>query len=209
MVPETTPNPDRDPIFSLHRHSILSLPPSHGTSSPGVEDTTLLDRVRQGDQAAMAEIFDRHSRAVYSLALHILKDSGQAEDVMQDIFFQLWQNSDSYAHTRGSLRAWLVAVARNRSIDVIRRRKLSDPVEEVILASQTDLVSEAEHNVMIERVQRALKQLPPAQQESMNLAFFEELTHAEIAERTGEPLGTIKTRIRLALITLRKALREQ
>jgi RNA polymerase sigma-70 factor (ECF subfamily) len=176
-----------------------------GTAAPGTDDGSLVQRVRQGDQTAMAEIFDRYGRAVYSVALRILKDTGHAEDVMQDIFFQIWRNSDSFVQGRGSLGAWLVVVARNRSIDLLRRRKPVDFLDDVILASPGNLASEVEHNAMMEKVQKVLKDLPAEQQRSMELAFFEGLSHSEIAEKTGDPLGTVKTRIRLALITLRKA----
>jgi RNA polymerase sigma-70 factor, ECF subfamily len=176
-----------------------------GISSSVDDDMLLLQRVRQGDQTAMAELFDRYSRAVYSVALRILKDSGHAEDVMQEIFFQIWRNSDSFVQGRGSLGAWLVVVARNRSIDLLRRRKPTDSVDDVVLASSANLAAEAEHNAMLEKVQKVLKDLPAEQQRSMELAFFEGLSHSEIAEKTGDPLGTVKTRIRLALITLRKA----
>lgn len=200
---EANPNPIHDPARSIHREPKLS-DPTNGASA--TEDVALLQRVRQGDQTAMAAVFDRYGRAVYSVALRILKDTGLAEDVMQEIFFQVWRNSDSFIQGRGSLGAWLVVVARNRSIDVLRRRKPTDSVDEVILASPTNLASEAEHNAMIEKVQKVLRDLPKEQQESMQLAFFEGLSHSEIAEKTGDPLGTVKTRIRLALISLRKAL---
>jgi RNA polymerase sigma-70 factor, ECF subfamily len=174
-------------------------------TAPVTDDVTLLQRIRQGDQAAMAEVFDRYGRAVYSVALRILKDTGYAEDVMQEIFFQIWRNSDSFVPGRGSLGAWLVVVARNRSIDLLRRRKPTDSVDDVVLASKYNLASEAERSALVEKVQNVLKGLPVEQQRSMELAFFEGLSHSEIAERTGDPLGTVKTRIRLALITLRKA----
>jgi RNA polymerase sigma-70 factor, ECF subfamily len=176
-----------------------------GPAAPVTDDATLLQRVRQGDQRAMAEVFDRYGRAVYSVALRILKDTGHAEDVMQEIFFQIWRNSDSFVQGRGSLGAWLVVVARNRSIDMLRRRKPVDSVDDVILASPGNIASEVEHNSMMEKVRKVLRDLPAEQQRSMELAFFEGLSHSEIAERTGDPLGTVKTRIRLALITLRKA----
>jgi len=178
---------------------------AEGTTSAADEDSALLQRIRQGDQTAMAEVFDRYGRAVYSVALRILKDSGNAEDVMQEIFFQIWRNSDSFVQGRGSLGAWLVVVARNRSIDLLRRRKPTDSVDDVVLASPCNLAAEAEHNAMIEKVRKVLQDLPAEQQRSMEMAFFEGLSHSEIAERTGDPLGTVKTRIRLALITLRKA----
>jgi RNA polymerase sigma-70 factor, ECF subfamily len=204
-MPDKNPNPIGDPDRSSIRDSSPTARMADGTTAPSADDGALLQRVRQGDHSAMAEVFDRYSRAVYSVALRILKDSGHAEDVMQEIFFQVWRNSDSFVQGRGSLGAWLVVVARNRSIDLLRRRKPTDSVDEVILASPGDLASEAEHNAMMEKVQKVLQGLPAEQQRSMELAFFEGLSHSEIAEKTGEPLGTVKTRIRLALITLRKA----
>jgi RNA polymerase sigma-70 factor (ECF subfamily) len=203
LMPDQTSNPIGDPERSTIRDTGLISGMADGATAS--DDSTLLQRVRQGDQSAMAEVFDRYSRAVYSVALRILKDTGHAEDVMQDIFFQVWRNSDSFVPGRGSLGAWLVVVARNRSIDLLRRRKPTDSVDDVVLAAAGNLASEAEHNAMIEKVQKVLEGLPAEQQRSMELAFFEGLSHSEIAERTGDPLGTVKTRIRLALITLRKA----
>lgn len=175
-------------------------------SARSAEDAVLLQRVHNRDQAAMREIFDRHSKAVYSVAWQILKDDGHAEDVMQEILFKVWQNPSLFVPTRGSLRGWLMGITKNRSIDVLRQRKQSVPVEEQRLASLCNVSLEAEHNEMIEKIRKALKDLPEEQQQSVYLAFFEDMTHAEIAERTAEPLGTIKTRIRLALIRLRRVL---
>lgn len=170
------------------------------------DDDLLLTRAKDGDQGAMTELFDRYSRLVYSVALRVLNDSGQAEDVMQEIFLQVWRNPNAFVSGRGSLGAWLAVTARNRAIDIIRRRRPTDPVEEVVLTSETDLASEVERNRMMEKVRLVLKGLPPEQQKSVELAFFEGMTHSEIAERTGDPLGTVKTRIRSALLTLRKAI---
>lgn len=174
-----------------------------GTGGPG--DETLLERVRTGDQTAMTDLFDRYAGLVYSVALRVLHDTGQAEDLMQDVFFQMWKNPGSYVQGRGSLGAWLAVVARNRAIDVLRRRKPCHPVEEVVLAANTNLASDIERNRIMEKVREILKALPAEQQKSVELAFFEGLTHAEIAAKTGDPLGTVKTRIRTALISLRKA----
>jgi RNA polymerase sigma-70 factor (ECF subfamily) len=204
-MPENTPNPISDPERSMIRDRNPGDRLPERSASPVADESLLLQRVRQGDQSAMAEIFDRYGRVVYSVALRVLKDAGHAEDVMQEIFFQIWRNSDSFVQGRGSLGAWLVVVARNRSIDLLRRRKPTDSVEDVVLASPGNLASEAEHNMMMEKVQKVLKDLPAEQQKSMELAFFEGLSHSEIAEQTGDPLGTVKTRIRLALVTLRKA----
>jgi RNA polymerase sigma-70 factor (ECF subfamily) len=125
---------------------------------------------------------------------------------MQEIFLQLWRNPEAFVHGRGSLGAWLVVVARNRAIDVLRRRKPTDSVDEVVLASPCDISAEAERNGMMEKVRVILADLPEEQRKSLELAYFEGLSHSEIASRTGDPLGTVKTRIRLGLMSLRKAL---
>jgi RNA polymerase sigma-70 factor (ECF subfamily) len=176
------------------------------TASGSSDDLTLLARIGQGDETGMEAIFKRYSGPVYSVALRVLHDSGQAEDVMQEIFLQLWRNPEAFLHGRGSLGAWLVVVARNRAIDVLRRRKPTDSVDDVVLASPCDISAEAERNGMMEKVRVILADLPEEQRKSLELAYFEGLSHSEIASRTGDPLGTVKTRIRLGLMSLRKAL---
>ena len=153
----------------------------------------------------MEEIFRRYSGPVYSVALRVLRDSGQAEDVLQEVFLQLWRKPAAFVQNRGSLGAWLVVIARNRAIDVLRRRKPSDSVDDVVLASTANVADEAERNTMMEKVRRVIADLPMEQRKSLELAYFEGLSHTEIANRTGDPLGTVKTRIRQALISLRKA----
>lgn len=169
-------------------------------------DELLLERVRARDDKAMKDLFDRYGCMVYSVALRVLRDPGHAEDVMQDVFFYLWTNSASFVTKRGSLGAWLLVVARNRAIDTLRRRRPSDPVDEAVLPANTNLASEAERNTIMEKVRKAMNQLPADQQTSLQLAFFEGLSHSEIAAQTGDPLGTVKTRIRSALISVRKAI---
>jgi RNA polymerase sigma-70 factor (ECF subfamily) len=191
---------------SARSYSSEALKRSMSASETAEDDQELLRRIRLGDQDAMAVIFKRYGGAVFSVALRILRDPSQAEDVMQEILFQLWRSSESFVHGRGSLGAWLVVVARNRSIDALRRRKPTDSVEDVILASTQNLASEAERNTMIAKVRSYMLSLPPEQQKSIEMAFFEGLSHTEIAAKTGDPLGTVKTRIRLALLSLRKAL---
>jgi len=165
----------------------------------------LLQRVSANDQGAMAEFFDRYGGLVYSVALRVLKDPGQAEDLMQEIFFQVWKKPEAFVQGRGSLGAWLAVVTRNRAVDVLRRRKPDDNVDDFVLASKTNLASEVEQNRMMEKVRQVLNGLPAEQQKSVEMAFFEGLTHAEIAAQTGDPLGTVKTRIRTALMSVRKA----
>lgn len=169
------------------------------------EDSVLLSLVQRGDEQAMASLFDRYSKIVYSVALRVLRDPASAEDVLQEIFMQIWRNPDGFIATRGSLGGWLAVVARNRSIDLLRRRKPTDTVEDVILASSCNLGNEAERNIMIERARVVIDQLPMEQKKTLEMAFFDGLTHSEIAEMTGDPLGTVKTRIRSGLTTLRKA----
>jgi RNA polymerase sigma-70 factor (ECF subfamily) len=181
-------------------------PPTDPARFSAAQDGMLLDRVRTRDHHAMTDLFDRYSRMVYSVALRVLKDPGQAEDVMQDVFFNLWENPKSFVSGRGSLGGWLLVVARNRSIDALRRRKPSDSVDDVVLPAKTNLAAEAERNAIMEKVRAVMIGLPPDQQKSLQLAFFDGLSHSEIAVRTGDPLGTIKTRIRNALISVRKAI---
>ena len=171
-----------------------------------VDDASLLARIRSGDQEAMTILFDRYGTMVYSVALRVLKDASEAEDLMQEIFVQVWKNPGAFAFGKGSLGGWLAVVTRNRSIDALRRRRPMEPVELFALPSPVNLASEAERNALLAKVRGAMDSLPGEQRKSVELAFFEGLTHSEIAEKTGDPLGTVKTRIRLALTTIRKAL---
>jgi RNA polymerase sigma-70 factor, ECF subfamily len=173
---------------------------------PSVEDDqSLLALVRKGDEQAMASLFDRYSKVVYSVALRVLRDPAAAEDVLQEIFMQVWRNPDSFTSTRGSLGGWLAVVARNRSIDTLRRKRPTDSVDDVVLASSTNIASEVERSSLMERARGVIVTLPAEQRKTLEMAFFDGLTHSEIAELTGDPLGTVKTRIRSALLTLRKA----
>lgn len=180
---------------------------SFGTHESGTgSDKSLIDRVRVGEQQAMTEMFDRYAGLVYSVALRVLKDSGHAEDVTQEIFFQLWRNPGSFSASRGSLGAWLLVIARNRAIDHLRQRRPGEALDEVIVASATNLHNEAERSIILQRVKTMIGDLPEEQRQSLQMAFFDGLSHSEIAERTRQPLGTIKTRIRSALTSLRKRL---
>ncbi len=170
------------------------------------DDMGLLTRIQSGDQEAMSALFDRYGTMVYSVALRVLKDAGEAEDVMQEIFVQVWKNPSAFVSGKGSLGGWLVVVARNRSIDMIRRRRPTEQVELFALPSSTNLAREAERDSLLGKIRGVMVSLPEEQRKSVELAFFEGLTHSEIAQKTGDPLGTVKTRIRLALTTIRKAL---
>ena len=171
-------------------------------------DAALVSAIRSGDQGAMAALYDRYSSIVYSVALRVLGDTGAAEDVVQDIFMQLWRNPGSFDSSRGSLGAWLAVISRNRAIDRLRRRRPESAVEDVIVSVTPDLAAEADRARAAERVRGLLGGMPVAQRAVLEMAFFEGMTHTEIAAKTGEPLGTIKTRIRAGLTALRKAFQE-
>ncbi len=152
----------------------------------------------------MADLYDRYSPVVYAVALRVLGESSSAEDVLQEIFVQLWRNPAAFDASRGSLAAWLGVIARNRSIDHLRRHRPEEDLENVVIAASVDLRTEAERNLAIAKVRTALGGMPAEQRRCIEMAFFEGLSHSEIAQRTGDPLGTIKTRIRSALMYLRR-----
>jgi len=186
--------------FMYRDTGVLNTPPASTQ-----DDAFLLALVQRGDEAAMASLFDRYSKIVYSVALRVLRDPALAEDVLQEIFMQIWRKPESFTATRGSLGGWLAVVSRNRSIDVLRRKRPTDSVDDIVLASPYNLADEGERNIMIEKARTAMHLLPAEQRKTLEMAFFDGLTHAEIAEMTGDPLGTVKTRIRTALMSLRKA----
>jgi RNA polymerase sigma-70 factor (ECF subfamily) len=168
-------------------------------------DTALVSAIRAGDQNAMAALYDRYSSIVYSVALRVLGDTGAAEDVQQDVFMQLWRNPGAFDASRGNLGAWLAVIARNRAIDALRKRKPEDDLEDVVLSVVPDMAAEADRSRIAVKVREVLGTMPAAQRAALEMAYYEGLTHTEIAAKTGEPLGTIKTRIRAGLIALRKA----
>ncbi|MCI0349416.1 MAG: sigma-70 family RNA polymerase sigma factor [Acidobacteriales bacterium] len=175
-------------------------------SQPATKDSVLVSGIRSGDEHAMAQLYDRYSPVVYSVALRVLGDTGAAEDVLQEVFLQLWRNPVAFDSNRGSLGAWLAVIARNRAIDSLRKRKPETNSEEVVLSVDIDLESETERRRVLEKVRGVINALPEDQRKALEMAFFEGLTHTEIAAKTGQPLGTIKTRIRTGLLSLRKAL---
>jgi len=183
----------------------MSTAPS-AKDQPQVTDSMLISRVRAGDEDALAALHDRYAQVVYSVALRVLGETTQAEDILQEIFLQLWRNPQTFDSSRGSLGAWLAVIARHRAIDHLRRRRPETDIEDVIVAVDTRLEQTTDRNMTIAKIRTAVERLPVEQRKPLEMAFFEGLTHSEIAGKTGEPLGTIKTRIRSALLTLRKAL---
>ncbi len=174
---------------------------------PRLDDEVLLRLVADGDEQAMAALFDRYSKVVYSVSLRVLRDPASAEDVLQEIFLQIWRSPAGFIATRGSLGGWLAVVARNRSIDLLRRKRPTEMVDEMMLPSSFNLAEDSERSLMVERARTIIHQMPVEQRKTLEMAFFDGLTHAEIAEMTGDPLGTVKTRIRSALAVLRRAFR--
>jgi RNA polymerase sigma-70 factor (ECF subfamily) len=178
---------------------------------PGAEvkhnstDFALLSAIRSGDEKAMAELYDRYSAVVYSVALRVLGDTGAAEDILQEVFMQLWRNPGLFDSSRGNLVPWLAVIARNRAIDALRKRRPESDIADVVVSVEPDLAEEAGRAIAMTKVRGVLSGMPAAQRGALEMAYFEGLSHSEISAKTGEPLGTIKTRIRSGLLALRKA----
>ena len=175
--------------------------PDHRESDEG-----LIRRILSGDEVAAGLLYDRYGGRVYSAAKHILQDSEAAEEILQDIFHQLWRTASSFNFACGSLAGWLLVMARSRSIDRLRHRSPAGEEEANLCESGLDLESDAARNELAERVQAALQALPEAQREAMELAYFRGFTQTEIAIHTGDPQETVKTRLRTALASLREEL---
>jgi RNA polymerase sigma-70 factor (ECF subfamily) len=167
-------------------------------------DGALIAALRSGSQEAMAELYDRYSGVVYAVALRVLGDTGAAEDVLQEIFMQLWRNPGAFDASRGNLAPWLAVIARNRAVDILRKRRPSFELEDCTLAVSPDMAGAADRGRAAEKVRTALREMPGPQRSALEMAYFEGYSHSEIAAKTGEPLGTVKTRIRNGLVQLRK-----
>ncbi len=177
-----------------------------GAESIGASpDFALLSAIRSGNENAMATLYDRYSSVVYAVALRVLGDTGRAEDVLQEVFMQLWRNPALFDSSRGNLAPWLAVITRNRAIDQLRKRKPESDIDDVVVSVEPDLAGEAERSIAMEKVRDLLGNMPSAQRDALEMAYFDGLSHTEISQKTGEPLGTIKTRIRSGLTTLRKA----
>jgi RNA polymerase sigma-70 factor (ECF subfamily) len=163
---------------------------------------SLLRRLTAGDPHALGEVYDRYAGLVNGLALRILRDRTEAEDVVQEVFVQIWRQAARFDPARGSPEAWICTMARTRALDRLRRRtsRREEPSEAATGASEPPRTEEAL------AVRKALDTLSPDQRKALELAYYEGLTQTEIAARLGEPLGTIKTRIRTGMIRLRDVL---
>ena len=173
-----------------------------------MSEASLVWAIRSGDESAMAALYDRYSSLVYAVALRVLGDTGAAEDVLQEVFMQLWRNPAAFDSSRGNLGAWLGVITRNRAIDGLRRRHPETDIADVVVSVEPDMAGDAERARAMETVRGTLGGMPAPQRSALEMAYFEGLTHTEIATKTGEPLGTVKTRIRTGLQALRKAFAE-
>jgi RNA polymerase sigma-70 factor (ECF subfamily) len=179
------------------------------------DDVSCLHRILSGDQAAAAALYDRHARRLYSIILRIVGHEPEAEDVLQEVFAQAFHHASRYDAGRGPVAAWLLTIARTRAIDRLRARrsrgvKRTDDAQALdeIPDVQPDAASAMLDEERARRVRDALSDLPLLQRMAIELAYYEGLSHADIAERLEQPLGTVKTRIRLGLLKLRAVLTE-
>jgi RNA polymerase sigma-70 factor (ECF subfamily) len=179
------------------------------------EDAVLVAALAQNEVGALEQLYDRYSALVFSVALRVLHDHALAEDVTQEVFLRIWRQPASFDPERGRFISWISSVARNRALDeqrrMTRRRRAEDPDEGPMLRLPTEgRGDDPAHEAVLAderaRVHEAMLELPEAQRIVLELAYFGGLTQTEIAEQTGDPLGTIKTRVRLGMRKLREAL---
>jgi RNA polymerase sigma-70 factor, ECF subfamily len=176
---------------------------------PLLADEDLMSLTGDGDAEAFVTLYERHWRAAYSLAYRMMGERQAAEDLVQEAFLVVWRAAESYRAERGSVRAWMLSILRNRGIDqlrlISRRRRIGDRAEAMAPAFQpSEAFAETWHRSQGARVKGALRVLPPEQLKVLELAYYSGYTHVEIAELLGLPLGTVKGRMRLGLKKIRK-----
>jgi RNA polymerase sigma-70 factor, ECF subfamily len=180
-------------------------------SSADDADRAVLARVSDGELDALQELYDRYRTMAYSIALRITADASLAEDVVQDAFLGAWRNAARYVEGRGSVKTWLLSIVHHRAIDAVRRRRPTTELPEAEAPppptlTLPDIWAEVAGNLDREEIGAALATLSDVQREAIELAYFSGLTQVEIADRTGAPLGTVKSRVRLGLLAMRAAL---
>ena len=181
------------------------------------DDETLIRLIAGSQSDALGELYDRYSRLVFGMARNALGDQGLAEEITQDVFMRIWNKASTYQAVQGKVVSWIAGIARNRAIDVFRHQKSlldgnSLSLEELPLFDPPDSLNvekEIESKLKERRVQQALFQLPKEQRDALALAYFRGYTHEEAAEALGQPLGTVKTRIRLGMQKLREILEDE
>jgi len=181
-------------------------------SSSASDDVLLMRRIAEGDAGAVRTLYDRHAGLVYSVALKMLRNRDDADELVADVFLELWRKSARYDPTRAAPSTYIVTLARSRCIDRQRRSAarpmlaLHDAERSAPVQTQTP-ADESQLSEQRAAVREALASLEPNQRQAVEAAYFDGLSHSEIAERLGKPLGTIKTHVRLGLIRLRDKLR--
>jgi RNA polymerase sigma-70 factor (ECF subfamily) len=190
--------------------------PGNGIAADGgrtaePSDEALLERLAAGtDERALSDLYDRYQAQMYGLALRITRDPALAQDAVQEAFVGVWRNAAKYAADRSSVRTWILSIAHHRAIDAIRRRRPTTELPEIETGhpalTAPDVWREVAQTLDRDIVDAALAGLPDAQREAIQLAYFEGLTQVEIADRTGAPLGTVKSRVRLGLLQMRRVL---
>ncbi len=177
------------------------------------DERQLIERLRAHDQVAMNTIYARYSNVVYAVAVRIIGQTAEAEDIVVDSFWQVWQQAGSYDASRGQLRTWIVTIARSRALDrlrAIRRTPTVSSDDDLISLPDARATDNPEQDALVAEqsalIYQALATLPREQREALALAYYRGLSQSEIAEQLGEPLGTIKTRIRLGMMKLREQL---
>ena len=181
-----------------------------------LDDHQLLARVSAQEPNALDALYSRYASAVYSLAMFMLKDTGLAEEATQDIFLNIWLKSGSFKPDRGQPKTWIMSVAHHRIIDLIRSRRRITAITvaadsedlERIPAANPPIDEQVERKLERERIQKSLATLPEAQREVIRMAYFDGYSQSEIATLLNQPLGTVKTRVRLAMQKLRLVLQE-
>jgi len=180
-----------------------------------LSDADLIGRAADGDARALEVLYDRYSRVVFSFGLRIVGDPQLAEELLQEVFFRAWQQGGSFRSSKGSFITWLLSITHNMAIDEVRKRrrrpqKADSEDPETVLAAVPDSGPDVEDEVWLgalrDTIEGAMASLPPAQRRAIEMAYFRGLTQREIAEQLGEPLGTIKTRMRLGMQKLRDQL---
>jgi RNA polymerase sigma-70 factor, ECF subfamily len=175
-----------------------------------LSDEALVLLAARSQQAALAELYDRYGRPAYGLALRILRDEALAEDAVQEAFLGVWRGAARFLPERGQASAWILTMVHRRAVDLVRReeRRRADTLEHVPEPGGGSVDEEAWLRLQRERVQAALRQLPDQQREALELAYYGGFTQSELAERLGQPLGTIKSRMFMGLARLRELLGE-
>lgn len=197
MSTNASRNPFTDSDLSQHRQTARQLP---------VADSDLWRRFKLGDEQAITDLYDRYSQLIYSVAHQVLRDPGTSEDVLQEVFLQLWRVPDAFEPSKGSLATWLTVVSRRRAIDRLRKRKAEIDIDGVIVPTNATQLADAVHNQITDKVGALLEDMPGKLRVTFELAYVQGLTHSEISEQLGNPLGTTKSRIRQALDFIRKKL---